>query len=67
MTKTNTVLFFDTEYTSWEGSISRNWSEPNEFKEIVQIGAVVSRNDLIISRNNSSYGKYLHDLIHFGS
>ena len=32
-------LFLDTEYTSWEGSFERNWSNPKEFKEIVQLAA----------------------------
>ena len=30
----------DTEYTSWEGSLQRNWSQPNEHREIVQIAAI---------------------------
>ena len=32
-------ILFDLEFTSWEGSLSRNWSGTNEFREIVQIGA----------------------------
>lgn len=31
---------FDTEYTVWEGTRERNWAGPNEYREIVQIGAV---------------------------
>jgi inhibitor of KinA sporulation pathway (predicted exonuclease) len=34
------VAIFDTEYTSWEGAMARRWSGPNEYREIVQIGAV---------------------------
>ena len=34
------VIVFDTEYTAWEGSMARGWSEPWEHREIVQIGAV---------------------------
>ena len=36
----NSYIFFDTEYTSWEGSLESNWSRPGELKEIVQIGGV---------------------------
>ena len=33
-------VIFDTEYTCWEGSQERGWSGTNEYKEIVQIGAI---------------------------
>lgn len=32
-------VVFDTEYTTWEGAHARDWSRPNEYKEIVQIAA----------------------------
>ncbi|WP_193171558.1 exonuclease domain-containing protein [Nisaea nitritireducens] len=35
-----TVVVFDLEITAWEGSLARGWSEPDEFMEVVQIGAV---------------------------
>ena len=35
------VVVFDTEFTAWRGSMERNWRGPGEFKEIVQIGAVL--------------------------
>lgn len=35
------IVVFDTEYTAWEGSQERNWSGPNEYREIVQIGAML--------------------------
>ena len=35
------VLIFDTEFTAWAGSVARNWRGPGEYKEIVQIGAVI--------------------------
>ncbi len=35
------IIIFDTEFTSWEGSMERDWDGENEFKELVQIGAVV--------------------------
>ena len=34
------VILFDTEYTSWEGSQERRWSEPWEHREIIQIAAL---------------------------
>jgi inhibitor of KinA sporulation pathway (predicted exonuclease) len=34
------VVILDLEYTSWKGSMERNWSVDWEFREIVQIGAV---------------------------
>jgi inhibitor of KinA sporulation pathway (predicted exonuclease) len=35
-----TVVIFDLEWTAWEGSRDRNWSGPNEEREIIEIGAV---------------------------
>jgi inhibitor of KinA sporulation pathway (predicted exonuclease) len=34
------IILFDTEYTAWEGSKARQWSEPWEQREIIQIAAV---------------------------
>ncbi len=34
------VVVFDLEWTSWEGSHARGWSEPWEWREVVQFGAV---------------------------
>ena len=34
------LTIFDLEFTAWDGSLSRQWLAPGEFKEIVQIGAV---------------------------
>ena len=34
------IVVFDTEFTAWEGSLERNWSGSNEYREIVEIGAV---------------------------
>jgi inhibitor of KinA sporulation pathway (predicted exonuclease) len=33
-------VVYDLEMTAWEGSLARDWSGPDEFPEIVQIGAV---------------------------
>ena len=34
-------ILYDTEYTSWEGSLQRLWSGEGEEKEIVQISAIL--------------------------
>jgi inhibitor of KinA sporulation pathway (predicted exonuclease) len=34
------IILFDIEYTAWEGSKARQWSEPWEHREIIQIAAV---------------------------
>lgn len=36
-----TIAIMDLEFTSWEGSLARSWSEPWEWREIVQIGALI--------------------------
>ena len=35
-------VLFDTEFTAWEGSWQRGWDRPGEYKEIVQIGALIA-------------------------
>lgn len=37
---TNTVVFYDTEFTTWEGAMENDWSAPGQYREMVQIGAV---------------------------
>ena len=37
----NTFVLFDLEYTAWEGSYARNWSGEHEYREIIQIGAIL--------------------------
>ena len=39
--KKGKIVVFDLEYTAWEGSMGRCWSEDWEHREIVQIGAVL--------------------------
>ena len=34
------LLIIDAEWTAWEGSMERNWSLENEYREIVQISAI---------------------------
>jgi inhibitor of KinA sporulation pathway (predicted exonuclease) len=36
------IAILDLEYTAWEGSAQRCWSEPWEWREIVQIGMVLA-------------------------
>ncbi len=33
-------IIFDTEYTAWESSQARGWSDPGEYREIIQLGAI---------------------------
>lgn len=40
--RTGTVVLFDLEYTSWPGSLTREWSESWEQREVVQIGAIAA-------------------------
>lgn len=58
----NNIIIFDTEYTAWEGSQERNWSEEDEYKEIVQIaaikiidGKIVDEFDILIKPKINSY------------
>ena len=34
------LVIFDTEFTAWEGSQLRGWSEPWEYKELIQLAAM---------------------------
>jgi len=36
----HSVVFFDLEFTAWEGSMAQGWLAPGQFREVVQIGAV---------------------------
>lgn len=38
-------VILDAEYTAWEGSLERNWNGDDEYREVVQIGAVAVRSD----------------------
>jgi len=37
-------IIFDTEFTAWEGSHSRNWSNKGEHRELIQLGAIKVNN-----------------------
>jgi inhibitor of KinA sporulation pathway (predicted exonuclease) len=43
----NEAVIFDTEFTSWEGSVARNWTAPGELREIIQIGAIKVAKDTL--------------------
>lgn len=66
------IIIFDTEYTTWEGTMEREWGGPNEYKELVQIGAVLvetenfvevgSFNIFVRPRKNPQLSEYFTDL-----
>jgi len=35
------IIIFDTEYTTWDGTLERDWSGPGEHRELVQLAAAV--------------------------
>lgn len=35
------IVIFDTECTTWEGAVQRNWSGPGEYRELIQLGAAL--------------------------
>jgi inhibitor of KinA sporulation pathway (predicted exonuclease) len=39
------AVVYDLEFTAWDGSMTRRWLEPGEFKEVIQIGAVKVTSD----------------------
>lgn len=50
----NEAVIWDTEITSWKGSLERGWSGPNEYKELIQVGAArvtVDSLDLLEARD----------------
>jgi inhibitor of KinA sporulation pathway (predicted exonuclease) len=46
------LVLFDLEFTAWEGSRERGWSEPWEAREPIQIGAVRVRDDGRLTETN---------------
>lgn len=47
------LVIYDTEFTSWQGSFERQWSGPGEYREIVQLGAVLLDGNLEEANNFS--------------
>jgi inhibitor of KinA sporulation pathway (predicted exonuclease) len=68
------LIIADTEFTAWEGSMRRNWSEPWEYREIIQVAALRVRldgdglyeagqfNELVQPRLNPRLSKYIQTL-----
>src|SRR3989344_300182 len=48
-------VLFDLEYAAWEDSQERNWSGPNEYREIIQIGAIRVSSDLVEQNSFLAY------------
>ena len=67
-------IIFDTEYTSWEGAKQRDWTGPNEHRELVQIGAlkvtypalevIDEYQELLIPEINPELSDYFTNLTH---
>lgn len=64
-------IIFDTEFTAWKGSREREWSGPNEYRELVQIGAlkvnenlevVEEKTYLLKPQRNPTLSNYFKDL-----
>jgi inhibitor of KinA sporulation pathway (predicted exonuclease) len=60
----------DTEYTAWKGSRERNWSNANEYKEIIEIGIINfinlkecnKLNLLVLPKRNPILSRYIKKL-----
>lgn len=44
-------IIWDTEFTAWKGSFERNWSNPGEYRELVQIGAIRADRDTLTEKD----------------
>ena len=63
-------ILFDTEYTAWKNSQKENWSNPNEYREIIQISALKINNNKILDtlniyvkpKINNKLSKYITNL-----
>lgn len=68
------IAIFDTEVTTWEGTAARNWSGPNEYRELVQLGAALVDTEDFVElgtykalakpRRNQVLSKYFINLTH---
>lgn len=54
-------ILFDLEFTSWEGSLQRNWSGENEHREIIQIGAIRVRSETL--KETDSFLEYVRPIL----
>ena len=50
-------VLYDTEWTSWEGFMERDWKEPGKYREIIQIGALRVGENLTEAGSFSTYIK----------
>lgn len=41
------VVIFDLEFTTWKGTLERNWSGSDEYREVVQIGAITVNSETL--------------------
>ncbi len=55
------AVIFDLEFTAWEGSKTRQWSDPGEYKEIIQIGAL--RVDAATGAERDSFDRLVKPLV----
>tara|TARA_B110001469_G_C9432624_1_gene219738 strand:- start:42 stop:656 length:615 start_codon:yes stop_codon:yes gene_type:complete len=52
------IIIYDTEYTSWQGSLENNWSREDEYRELVQLSAIkikINQNNISIIDKFSEY------------
>jgi hypothetical protein len=52
----NTIVFHDTEFTASEGALKSDWTEPGQYCELVQIGAMRLDLESIEEREGAPYG-----------
>lgn len=55
------VIALDTEFTTWEGALERNWSGPDEHREIFQISAI--KVDLVHDRLIDTFNRFVYPRI----
>lgn len=55
------VIALDTEFTTWEGALERNWSGPDEHREIFQVSAV--KIDLANRRFIDTFNRFVYPRI----
>jgi inhibitor of KinA sporulation pathway (predicted exonuclease) len=68
------IVVFDTEYTTWEGAMERDWSGLNEHRELVQLAAAMINLDekeitstlnlTVRPRINTQVSSYFSNLTH---
>lgn len=49
-----TIIFYDTEYTTWKGAMENGWSLPGQHKDIVQVAALRFNLDTMTSMDEIS-------------